>query len=163
MAENEAVADQDNNQQLVLRAQKIYLKDVSFESPNSPNIFINEWQPKLGVEIEHDAAVITDDTYHVVLKITATVNVEGKTAFLAEVQQAGIFAIKGFKEEILHRRLNVYCPNTLYPYACAALDDLVVKGGFPPLLLPPYHFGTEYDQQLQKAQEAATEPEPAQH
>jgi preprotein translocase subunit SecB len=163
MAENEEVANPDNDDIRVLRTQKIYLKDVSFESPNSPGIFTDEWRPKLGIEIEDDAAMIADDTYHVVLKITATVTVDEKTAFLAEVQQAGIFTIKGFKEEILHRRLNVYCPYTLYPYACAALDDLVVKGGFPPLLLPPYQFARQYDQQLQKAREGADESASVQH
>jgi len=153
MAENNAVANQDNNANLILRAQKIYLKDVSFESPNSPDIFMDDMQPRLGVEIEHDVSKISEDTYNVVVQITATVTMDEKTAFLAEVHQAGIFVIKGFEPEILDRRLNVFCPNTLYPYACATLDDLVVKGGFPPLLLPPYQFAAKYNQQLQ--------PEPA--
>lgn len=147
----------------IARPQKIYLKDASFESPNSPDIFTQEWKPHLEVEIDSHAREIANSTYDVVMKITAKVIVEGNTAFLAEVHQAGIFLLKGFEPDKLHRLQHVFCLNTLYPYASAALSDLVTKGGFPSLMPAPMNFAAIYDQRLHERQSRAGGTEAVQH
>jgi preprotein translocase subunit SecB len=158
MPEDEQQETQADDNKIISRPQKIYLKDVSFESPNSPELFTTKWDPKLGVEINNSVSVLDDDLYEVILTITATISVNDKTAFLAEVHQAGIFVLKGHEPDTLQRVQQVYCLNTLYPYACAALSDLATKGGFPQLLLPPMHFGSLYAQKLQKNLDAQEKP-----
>jgi preprotein translocase subunit SecB len=158
MPEDEQPEAQADDNKIIRRPQKIYLKDVSFESPNSPELFTTKWDPKLGVEMNNSTSVLGDDVYEVILTVTATVSVEDKTAFLAEVHQAGIFVLKGHEPDMLERVQQVYCLNTLYPYAGAALSDLVTKGGFPQLLLPPMNFGSLYAQKLQKNQEEQEQP-----
>ncbi len=150
MPEDEQPEAQANDNKIIRRPQKIYLKDVSFESPNSPELFATKWDPKLGVEMNNSVSVLEDDVYEIILTVTATVSVNDKTAFLAEVHQAGIFVLKGHEPDILEHVQQVYCLNTLYPYAGAALSDLVTNGGFPQLLLPPMNFGSLYAQNLQK-------------
>jgi preprotein translocase subunit SecB len=158
MPEDEQPEAQSDDNKIIRRPQKIYLKDVSFESPNSPELFTTKWDPKLGVEMNNSTSVLGDDVYEVILTVTATVSVEDKTAFLAEVHQAGIFVLKGHEPDMLERIQQVYCLNTLYPYAGAALSDLITKGGFPQLLLPPMNFGALYAQKLQKNQEEQEQP-----
>ena len=150
MPEDEQPEAQADDNKTISRPQKIYLKDVSFESPNSPELFTTKWDPKLGMEMNNSVSVLGDDLYEVTLTVTATASVNDKTAFLAEAHQAGIFFLKGHEPDMLQRVQQVYCLNTLYPYAGAALSDLVTKGGFPQLLLPPMHFGAIYAQKLQK-------------
>jgi preprotein translocase subunit SecB len=153
----------ENGGDKIARPQKIYLKDVSFESPHSPAIFTQGWKPNLEVEIDSQSQQIADDTFDIVLKITGTVAVDGNTAFLIEVHQAGIFILKGFEPDKLQRLQHVLCLNTLYPYASAVLSDLVTKGGFPSLLLPPMNFAAIYDQRLQQAQTKSGESATTQH
>ena len=160
--ENQNTVLEDGNEKMA-RPQKIYLKDVSFESPQSPAIFTKDWKPGLDVEIDSQAQQIADDTFDVVLKITGTVTVDDNTAFLIEVHQAGIFVLKGFEPDTLKRVQNVFCLNTLYPYASAALSDLVTKGGFPSLMLPPMNFTAIYNQRLQQTQAASDGAAGAQH
>ena len=146
----------EENQQFAI--QKIYLKDVSFESPNSPQSFSNtEWKPEINVQINSTNQAIADDTYEVVLDITVTAKDGGKTAFLAEVKQAGIFTMAGFAEENIGGMLGAYCPETLFPFAREAVADLISKGGFPPLLLTPVNFNALYTQQMQKQAEGQAE------
>jgi len=145
----------EENQQFAI--QKIYLKDVSFESPNSPQAFTEgDWQPKINVQINSSNSVIAQDTYEVVLDITVTADQNEKTAFLAEVKQAGIFTIAGFPEENLGGMVGAFCPESLFPYAREAISELISKGGFPPLYLAPVNFNALYTQQLQQKQAAAT-------
>jgi preprotein translocase subunit SecB len=134
----------------VIQPRRIYIKDTSFEAPNSPAMFTKKWEPKLGIEISNSISTLEEDVYEVIIVITATVSVGEETAFLAEVHQAGIFTLKGHDPDSLKHLQHVYCLNTLYPYACAALADLVNRGGFPPLLLAPVNFGRAYNQQLQE-------------
>ena len=148
--EEEQPALQTEDDQKIVRTQKIYIKDVSFESPNSPALFTKEWDPKLGVELNNSIAVLGEDIYEVILTVTATVKVEDKTAFLAEVHQAGIFVLKGHEPDALQRLQHVYCLSTLYPYVSAALSDLVTRGGFPPLLLVPVNFAALYAKKQQQ-------------
>jgi len=149
----------EENQQFSI--QKIYLKDVSFESPNAPQAFMNgDWQPQINVQINSSNQSVADDTYEVVLDITVTAKQEEKTAFLVEVKQAGIFTMTGFAQENIGGMVGAYCPETLFPFAREAISELVSKGGFPPLLLAPVNFNALYTQQLQQAG-AQTEEETA--
>jgi preprotein translocase subunit SecB len=133
--------------------QKIYTKNVSFESPNSPEIFLKQFKPQLDVDLNIEAKGLEKGVHHVLIRVTATIKVEDKTAFLCEVEQAGIFAISGFPDADLQYLLAVGCPSTLFPYAREAVSDLVTKGGFPQLLLEPVNFDAMYASHVQKAQE----------
>lgn len=144
----------EENQQFAI--QKIYIKDVSFESPNAPQAFTDtEWQPNINVQINSGNRTIAEGVYEVTVKVTVTAEHKEKTAFLVEVEQAGIFAVSGFSDENLGGMLGAYCPETLFPYAREAVSELISKGGFPPLLLAPVNFNALYTQQLQQQAEAA--------
>ncbi|MGB5396064.1 MAG: protein-export chaperone SecB [Gammaproteobacteria bacterium] len=135
--------------------QKIYLKDVSFESPNSPMVFTEgEFKPEINVQINSGHTAIGTDTHEVVLSVTVTAKKDDKTAFLVEVKQAGVFAITGFPQENLAGMLGAFCPETLFPYAREAVSELVSKGGFPQLLLAPVNFNALYTQHMQQKQAA---------
>ena len=127
--------------------QNVYIKDVSFETPNSPQIFMEKWQPQMDMDLSNNINKLQEDLFEVVLKITATVKVEEKTAFLIEVHQAGIFFIKGFEQEKLSYMLNSYCPNILFPFARELITSTVTRGGFQPLLLAPINFDALYAEQ----------------
>jgi preprotein translocase subunit SecB len=133
--------------------QKIYLKDVSFETPNSPEIFTLKWDPKVEFNLSSNAQQLQENLFEVGITITLTIKVGEKTAYLVEVCQAGIFALAGFEEQELGPLLGSYCPNVLFPYAREAVSDLVTKGGFPPMLLAPINFDALYMQHLQQMQQ----------
>jgi preprotein translocase subunit SecB len=144
----------EENQQFAI--QKIYLKDVSFESPNSPKAFTeSEKQPQINVQINSSNQSIGQDTYEVVLELTVTAKHDENTVFLVEVKQAGIFTIAGFPQENLGGMVGAFCPETLFPYAREAVSELISKGGFPQLLLAPVNFNALYAQQVQQQQAAA--------
>lgn len=150
----------EENQQFAI--QKIYLKDVSFESPNSPQSFNSgEWQPEISVQINSSSQTVAEDTYEVVLEITVTAKHEEKTVFLAEIKQAGIFSIVGFSQENMGGMIGAYCPETLFPFAREAVSELVSKGGFPQMLLAPVNFNALYAQQMQQQAAPAAEEETA--
>jgi len=161
MADEQQAAPQNEGQQKSIQLLKIYLKDVSFETPNSPAIFLKEWKPNLEFQVGNSAALTNDGQHEVVLVLTVTVTVNGETAYLAEVHQAGIFSITGHEPDEVQRLHNVFCNRFLYPYACAALSDLVTKGGFPQLLLSPINFDLMYKKRLEEAQSA--EPASTKH
>ncbi len=139
--------------------QKIYAKDISFETPNSPQLFTEKWEPELKVDLHTAINPIAEGVFEVVLTVTATVKVGEKTAFLAEVQQAGIFNITGFEKPQLDGMLGSYSPNILFPYAREIVSDLVNKGGFPQLILQPVNFDAIYQQHIQQkdTEQAASE------
>ena len=141
--------------------QKIYIKDVSFETPNSPQIFTQKWEPKVEVNLSSNAQALQEDLYEVSLTVTVTVKLEEKTAYLAEVNQAGIFTLTGFDEQEMGPLIGSFCPNILFPYAREVVSDLVTKGGFPTMLLAPVNFDALYMQhvqQLQTQQNAEMQP-----
>jgi preprotein translocase subunit SecB len=142
-----------------LEIQKIYLKDVSLETPNSPKVFTETWQPETSVQLDNVAERLAEDVYEAVLTLTVTAKLGEKTAYLIEIQQAGIFTIKGFNDEQLGHILGAFCPNTLFPFAREALASLINKGGFPAVLLNPINFDALYLQRLQtqQAQQERTE------
>jgi preprotein translocase subunit SecB len=142
---------QDNNQGR-FAIQKIYVKDISFEAPNSPDSFTEQWEPKVSLDLNSEGRNIGEDNFEVVLKITLTVSNGDKTAYLVEVQQAGIFHIAGFAEQDIGGMLGSFCPNILFPYARESISDLVTRGGFPPFYLAPINFDALYAQHLEQQQ-----------
>jgi len=141
-----AAGSEQPREQFVL--QKIYIKDLSFEAPNTPQIFAEKWEPKTELEIGTKAASLGDNNYESTLHITVTVKVNEKTAFLVEVHQSGIFALMGFDQNRLDYMLNAYCPSILFPYLREAVSDVVTRGGFQPLLLAPINFDAYYAQRI---------------
>ncbi|RUO41927.1 protein-export chaperone SecB [Pseudidiomarina aestuarii] len=152
---NGAAQDQAQAQQQ-FAIQRIYVKDVSFEAPNTPAIFRKEWQPELSLDLNVKNTKIEDNTYEVVLKITATNKVGGDVAFLAEVHQAGIFTIADSIEEAQRAHLvGAFCPNILFPYAREVLASMVSRASFPQLNLAPVNFDAVFAQHLQQRQQQA--------
>jgi len=135
--------------------QKIYIKDLSFETPSSPKIFIEKWEPVVDLNLSSQILPLEESLFEVALTITITVKSSESTAYLVEVSQAGIFTLSGFTEEEMGPMLGSFCPNILFPYAREAVSDLVTKGGFPQLLLAPVNFDLLYAQQLHYAQQQA--------
>ncbi|MGE0386969.1 MAG: protein-export chaperone SecB [Gammaproteobacteria bacterium] len=138
-----------------LTIQKIYVKDLSFEAPHAPLIFTEQYKPNVDIQFANEATPIRDDLHEVVITVTVTVKYEDKVAYLAEVQQAGIFNIGGFPPEHMAALFATVCPNILFPYAREAISDLGTRGGFPQLLLAPINFEHLYAQELRRRQEAA--------
>ena len=132
--------------------QRIFTKDVSFESPNSPEIFRQEWKPQIKLDLNTQTKALDESTFEVVLTLTVSAKIEDQTAFLCEVQQAGIFTISGFPDENRDQMLGAYCPNILFPYARETIDQAVTKGSFPALMLAPVNFDALYAQNQQAAQ-----------
>lgn len=139
--------------------KKIFLKNASFEAPNSPAIFVEEYEPNLNIDLNVESMGLEDDVYYCMLRITATVKAADKVAFLCEVEQAGIFVLQGFTEEELSYMIGSQCPTVLLPYAREAISDLVVKGGFPQLLIEPVNFDAIYANHMQQQQAQAAPQE----
>ncbi|WP_396588302.1 protein-export chaperone SecB [Bermanella sp. R86510] len=135
--------------------QRIFVKDVSFESPNAPDIFRSQWKPQINLDLNTKSEKLGDDLYEVVLTLTVTAKNDEKTAFLAEVHQGGIFKIEGLEGAALSQTIGAFCPNLLFPYAREAIDNLVTKGSFPALMLSPVNFDAIYAQSVQRAQQQA--------
>jgi preprotein translocase subunit SecB len=135
--------------------QRIYTKDISFESPNAPQVFISEWEPKINVDLSTEIQALSEDTIQVVLTVNVVAKHEDKTAFLVEVQQAGIFLAKGFSEEELGPLMGIGAPNALYPYAREVVSDLITRGSFPQFTLQPVNFEQMYAQQMASKKESA--------
>ena len=151
-------------QQPVLQIQRIYVKDVSFEAPNLPHIFQQEWKPKLGFDLSTETTQVGDDSYEVVLNISVETTLEdsGDVAFICEVKQAGVFTISGLEDVQMAHCLTSQCPNMLFPYARELVSNLVNRGTFPALNLSPVNFDAlfvEYmnRQQAENAEEKSEE------
>ncbi|RVU29203.1 MULTISPECIES: protein-export chaperone SecB [Neptunomonas] len=157
MAENDQAAAAEQPQGPQFSIQRIYVKDVSFESPNSPQVFTKQWSPEVNLEMNTRTTQLSPEHYDVVLTLTVTVKNEDETAFLVEVQQAGIFHVAGMNEQEMGHTLGAFCPNLLFPYAREAVDSLVTKASFPPLMLAPVNFDALYAQQLAQQQAQASE------
>jgi len=135
--------------------QRIYTRDVSFESPNTPSIFQQEWKPQIKLDLNTKTRELSEGVYEVILVVTVESKLGDTTAFLVEVQQAGIFNLGGFKDEARDQMLGAYCPSLLFPYAREAVDSAVTKGSFPALMLAPVNFDVLYQQSKQKQGESA--------
>ena len=154
MSENQQIAPQ-------FAVQRVYMKDMSFESPSTPEMFQKQWQPESQMELSTRNRNLGEDHFEVELALTITVKNTEETAFVVEVHQAGIFFIKDFSENDLSATLGAFCPNILFPYAREAIDSLVTRGGFPPLMLSPINFDAMYQQaRQQQTQQQAAKAEP---
>ncbi|WP_110950471.1 protein-export chaperone SecB [Pseudomonas bohemica] len=140
--------------------QRIYVRDLSFEAPKSPAIFRQEWTPSVSLDLNTRQKELENDFYEVVLTLSVEVKNGDEIAFIAEVQQAGIFLIKGLDAASMSHTLGAFCPNILFPYARETIDSLVVRGSFPALMLAPVNFDALYAQELQRMQEAGETPTP---
>ena len=143
------------NKEAHFSIEKIYLKDVSFESPTAPGVFTEDWTPEINMDLNSQGHPIENNVFEVELSITVTAKNNDKTAFLVEIKQCGIFSISGMDEANINGMLGSFCPNILFPYAREAISDLVTKGGFPQLLLAPVNFDAIYAQHI-KNNEGAT-------
>ena len=144
------MSTEQQEQQFII--QRIYIKDVSFEAPNSPGMFTQEWNPDTNLDLNTHVNPLSSDNYEVELAITITVKSSDKTAFLVEVTQAGVFFITGYAQEQINHLLAAYCPNILFPYAREVIASLVSKGSFPELHLSPINFDALYARRLQEEQ-----------
>jgi preprotein translocase subunit SecB len=157
MSQNE----QQNEKQFVVH--RIYTKDVSYESPNSPDIFRQEWKPNHELNLNTKVNKLAADAFEVVLSVTVTTKIVDKTALIAEVHLAGLFGVRGFPEPELGPLLGAYCPNLLFPYAREVVSDLVTKGSFPQLVLQPVNFDALFAQHQRTAGQVKGEPDVVTH
>ena len=148
---NQAAQGQDQKQ-LQFSLQRIYVKDISFESPNAPAVFQQPFKPKVSLDLNTTSEQVGEDLYEVVVKVTAQVAhaESGTTSFLVEVEQGGLFRIAGLQGDQLDHTLGAFCPNVLFPYARECIDNLVNRGSFPPLMLAPVNFEAMYAQKKQR-------------
>ena len=159
--ENKDVVNNEEQEiQAVLQIQRMYVKDVSFEAPNLPHIFNQEWKPKLAFDLSTETVKLADDLYEVCLNISVETTLEdsGDVAFICEVKQAGVFTISGLEDMQMAHCLTAQCPNMLFPYARELVSNLVNRGTFPALNLSPVNFDAlfvEYLQRQQQEQESA--------
>ena len=139
----------NTEQQPTFQIEKLYVKDLSLELPNAPQVFMQGENPQLEIQVRNDAQQFAEALYEVVVTVTVTARANEKTLFLAEAAQAGIFSLRGIPADDVAPLLGIACPNILYPYVREAISDLVTRGGFPPVLLAPVSFEALYAQRTQ--------------
>ncbi|KTC84318.1 protein-export chaperone SecB [Legionella cincinnatiensis] len=161
MSEQANQVPQNNETQFMI--QRIYVKDLSFETPNTPAVFQQQWEPELNLDLNTTTTKLEENVFEVVLTVTATVTNQKSTAFLVEVKQAGIFTIQGAPTNQLDHLLNSFCPNILFPYAREAITSQVIRGSFPQLVLAPINFDALYMQQLAEKQKSDQAKEETTH
>ncbi|HHF4405626.1 TPA: protein-export chaperone SecB [Haemophilus influenzae] len=163
MSEQKQDVAATEEQQPVLQIQRIYVKDVSFEAPNLPHIFQQEWKPKFGFDLSTETTQVGDNLYEVVLNISVETTLEdsGDVAFICEVKQAGVFTISGLEDVQMAHCLTSQCPNMLFPYARELVSNLVNRGTFPALNLSPVNFDALFVEYMnrQQAENAEEKPE----
>lgn len=155
--ETPAATNSEQKTDVQFALQRIYLKDLSFESPQGVKAFTTQAKPKVNQELNTKTSKIEDNLYEVALRLTVTVADGEETLYLVEVEQAGLFAITGLQDQQLAQVLNTACPNILFPYAREAIDNTLTKATFPPLLLPPINFDALFASAVQQAQQQAQE------
>jgi preprotein translocase subunit SecB len=158
MTEQNTAAAATEEQGAQFSLQRIYVRDLSFEAPKSPEIFRQEWNPSVELDLNTRQKDLEGDFHEVVLTLSVTVKTGDEVAFIAEVQQAGIFLIKGLDPAAMSHTLGAFCPNILFPYAREALDSLVLRGSFPALMLAPVNFDALYAQELARIQAGQAAP-----
>lgn len=134
--------------------QRIYIKDASFEAPDAPEAFTREWQPEVKLDLNSGARQLDEQHFEVSIRVTITATNDDETAFLVELVQCGLFTIANVPEDQLQGMLGAMCPNILFPYLRENIDNLVIKGGFPALMLAPINFDALYQQRLQQDKQA---------
>ena len=163
MAEENQVAENTEQTPVEFQIQRIYIKDVSFEAPNLPTIFHQEWKPQLGFELDTETVQVDEDLYEVALHMTVSTTLEdsGDTAFICEVKQAGVFTFKGLEGIQLQHALASQCPTILFPYARELISNLVNRGTFPALNLSPVNFDALFVDYLERQAAAEQSDETA--
>lgn len=136
--------------------ERIYIKDVSFEAPQSPALFLEEWQPDVGLDVQVSNQAVEGGAHEVVLHLTLTVKKDDQAVIVVDIKQAGIFTVLNFPAEQAKPIIGVHCPTILYPYAQQLCSQLVQQGGYPPLYLAPINFEAMYQQQQAEAGSAST-------
>ena len=149
---NNAVAPAEAANGPAFTVEKIYVKDVSFESPNSPMIFNENVQPELQLNLNQKVQRLSETAFEVVLGVTLTCKAGDKTAYVAEVEQAGVFGLIGLEPQAIDVLLGTQCPNILFPYVRSMVSDLIQAGGFPPFYLQPINFEGLYAETLRQRQ-----------
>jgi preprotein translocase subunit SecB len=144
--------------QATFNIQRIYLKDMSLEQPNSPAIFLEQDGPNIEVQIDVGSQKLADDIYEATVTVTITAKIRDKIAFLVEGKQGGIFEVRNVPEDQIEPLLGIACPNIIYPYLRANIADMVTRGGFPPIHLTEINFEVFYQQRKQVLAQAATTP-----
>ncbi len=160
MAEQEANTQNENQAAAHFSVSRLYLKDASYEAPGAPAIFTKEWNPEISLDLNDATNRVNDNHVEVVLRLTVTVKCAGETAFLIEVQQAGLFKIENIEGPQLQHTLGAFCPTILFPYAREVVDNMANKGSFPSLMLAPVNFEALFAEQMkqnQQKQQAAPE------
>ena len=139
----------------VFQIQRIYLKDLSLEQPNSPQILLEQSQPQVDINLSLGAAAVADSVYEVVVTATVTTKVNDKILFLIEAKQAGIFEVRHVPEDQLQAIISIACPNIIYPYLRAIVSDVCTRAGFPPVLLSEVNFQAMFEAQQAEAEASA--------
>jgi preprotein translocase subunit SecB len=145
----------EQNEQPVFGIEKLYVKDLSVEVPNAPEIFLEQDAPQVEIQLNTSGRGIGDNVFEVVLTVTVTAKMEEKTVFLVEVGQAGVFRIMNVPDEQIEPLLAVACPNILFPYARETVSDAVTRAGFAPIVLQPVNFESMFMQRMQEAAASA--------
>ncbi len=150
-----------SEQQQVFNIEKIYLKDLSLEIPNAPQVFTEREPPRVDINLHNEVKMLDNGLYEVTLTATVTAKHKDKTAFLVEAAQAGIFQIRNLPQEAMAEAVNVTCTNILLPYARETVANVLARSGFPPVVLPHVGFESIYQQRLQEQQQAQPGAAPA--
>ena len=155
MTEETTAAAAAEQEQVQFSIQRIYVRDISFETPQGAAAFQKQWKPKVSQDMNTKTNKIEDGLYEVALRVTITIADGEDTIYLVEVEQAGLFTIKGFTDQQLPQVINASCPSILFPYLRETIDNIVTKGGFPALMLPPINFDALFASAVQQAAEQA--------
>lgn len=150
---------ENSEQQTAFAIQKIYLKDISFETPSGLEVFTKAWKPNIQQDLNVQVTQMDENLHDVVLLLTITARIDEKVIFLVEVKQAGLFTISGLTGIQLSHAINTLCPQILFPYARETIDSILTRGGFPPLMLAPINFEAVFAQAVASAQQQAAKDE----
>jgi preprotein translocase subunit SecB len=149
------MSEAPQSSQPVFSIEKVFVKDLSLEIPNAPQVFLEREAPAVDIQLHHNSTTIEEGVYQTTLTVTVTAKVGEKTLFLVEAAQAGIFVARNIPASELDAVLGIACPNILFPYVREVISDIVVRAGFPPVILSPVNFEAVY--QSQRAQQPAVE------
>ena len=137
----------------VFSIEKVYVKDLSLEIPNAPQIFLEREAPQVDIQLHHNSSTVDEGVYQTTLTVTVTAKIGEKTMFLVEAAQAGIFIARNIPAQEMEAVLGIACPNILFPYVREVVSDIVVRAGFPPVILSPVNFEAIYQAQHQQSQQ----------
>jgi len=150
------------NTQPVFSIEKVYVKDLSLEIPNAPQVFLERDTPQVDIQLHHNSSSVEEGVYQTILTVTVTAKVKDKTMFLVEAAQAGIFVVRNVPAQDLEAVLAIACPNILFPYVREVISDVVVRAGFPPVVLSPVNFEAIFQAQREQQQQQKVDAPPVQ-